>query len=158
MTPESPDRSYSQPLVNRSGKCDSTKNGDYPCVGKWQDASYTNNTVIDTADASNTKYDYGPGSYKIGTYYNYCAASAGTYCYAAMIIRVPHRQIVILLQTSVHLVGICQVIMVAIMVITLLSVPLLRVVPAQATPGTLWQQRILLVCNISCLRRSLGPI
>ncbi len=81
MTPLSPDVSYSQPLVNRSGKCDSTKNTQYPCVGKWQDASYTNNTVIDTADSSNTKYNYGPGSYKIGTYYNYCAASAGTYCY-----------------------------------------------------------------------------
>ncbi|MBR3168983.1 hypothetical protein IKF23_00915, partial [Candidatus Saccharibacteria bacterium] len=81
MTPLSPNYSYSQPLVNRSGKCDSTKNSSYPCVGKWQDASYTNNTVIDTADSSNTKYNYGPGSYKIGTFYNYCAASAGTYCY-----------------------------------------------------------------------------
>ncbi|MBR3169432.1 hypothetical protein IKF23_03250, partial [Candidatus Saccharibacteria bacterium] len=81
MTPLSPNYSYSQPLVNRSGKCDSTKNSGWPCAGKWQDASYTNNTVIDTADSSNTKYNYGPGSYKIGTYYNYCAASAGTYCY-----------------------------------------------------------------------------
>ena len=81
MTPLSPDVSFSQPLVNRSGKCDSTKNSNYPCVGVWQDASYTNNTVIDTADSSNTKYNYGPGSYEIGTYYNYCAASAGTYCY-----------------------------------------------------------------------------
>ena len=81
MTPLSPGVSFSQPLVNRSGKCDSTKNSGYPCAGKWQDASYTNDTVIDTADSSNTKYNYGPGSYKIGTYYNYCAASAGTYCY-----------------------------------------------------------------------------
>ncbi|MBR3169575.1 hypothetical protein IKF23_04040 [Candidatus Saccharibacteria bacterium] len=85
MTPLSPSHSYSQPLVNRSGKCDPSKNTttahNWPCAGKWQDASYTNNTVIDTADTSNTKYNYGPGSYKIGTYYNYCAASAGTYCY-----------------------------------------------------------------------------
>ncbi len=81
MTPVSPNYSFSQPLVNRSGRCDPSKNSGTPCVGKWQDASYTNNTVIDTANASNTKYNYGPGSYKIGTYYNYCAASAGTYCY-----------------------------------------------------------------------------
>ena len=81
MTPVSPNLSYTQPLVNRSGICDSTKNSSYPCVGKWQDASYTTGTVLDTADAANNKYDYGPGSYKIGTYYNYCAASAGSYCY-----------------------------------------------------------------------------
>ncbi len=84
MTPLSPNHSFSQPLVNRNGKCDPDKNTtaayNLPCAGKWQGASYNNNTVIDTANA-NTKYNYGPGSYKIGTYYNYCAASAGTYCY-----------------------------------------------------------------------------
>ena len=26
-------------------------------------------------------YNFGPGSYKIGTYYNYCAATLGSYCY-----------------------------------------------------------------------------
>ena len=87
MTPLSPNYSYSQPLVNRSGKCDSTKNASWPCVGVWQNADYTHNTVLDKADAANTIIKDnannigGPGSYKIGTYYNYCAASAGTYCY-----------------------------------------------------------------------------
>ena len=87
MTPLSPNYSYSQPLVNRSGKCDSTKNSGYPCVGVWQDADYTHNTILDKADAANTIIKDnannigGPGSYKIGTYYNYCAATAGTYCY-----------------------------------------------------------------------------
>ena len=79
-TPASPNTSFSQPLVNRSGKCVGTDTSD-PCVGKWQNANYTNNTVIDTVDASNTKYNYGSGGYRIGTYYNYCAASAGSYCY-----------------------------------------------------------------------------
>ena len=30
---------------------------------------------------SNTSYNYGNGSHKYGIYYNYCAASAGSYCY-----------------------------------------------------------------------------
>ncbi len=87
MDPASPDSSHSQPLVNRSGKCDSTKNSGYPCVGVWQDADYTHNTILNKADAENiiikdnANNIGGPGSYKIGTFYNYCAASAGTYCY-----------------------------------------------------------------------------
>ncbi|MBR3169364.1 hypothetical protein IKF23_02900, partial [Candidatus Saccharibacteria bacterium] len=87
MTPLSPNYSYSQPLVNRSGKCDSTKNSGFPCVGVWQNADYTHNTILNKADAANTIIKDnannigGPGSYKIGTYYNYCAATAGTYCY-----------------------------------------------------------------------------
>ena len=87
MTPLSPDHSYSQPLVNRSGKCDSTEDSGAPCVGVWHNADYTHNTILNKADAANTIIKDnannigGPGSYKIGTYYNYCAASAGTYCY-----------------------------------------------------------------------------
>ncbi len=87
MTPLSPNYSYSQPLVNRSGKCDSTKNSSAPCVGVWQNADYTHNTILNKADAANTIIKDnannigGPGSYKVGTYYNYCAATAGTYCY-----------------------------------------------------------------------------
>ena len=69
-----PDYSFSQALVNRGGSCDSSLNASYPCVAPYQDANYTNNTVI----ASD---NIGAGSYKIGTYYNYCAASAGSYCY-----------------------------------------------------------------------------
>ncbi len=81
MTPESPNYSYTQPLTNRSGKCDPNKNSSSPCAGKWQDANYMSGTILDTADTNNTKYDYGPGGYMIGTYYNFCAASAGSYCY-----------------------------------------------------------------------------
>ena len=86
-TPSSPNYSYSQPLVNRSGACIYDINKNYPCVGDWQNASYTHNTLLNKADAANTVYKDvsndigGPGNYKIGTYYNYCAASAGTYCY-----------------------------------------------------------------------------
>ncbi len=38
---------------------------------------------INTASANNIAAGYGSGSKKIGVYYNYCAASAGTYCYAS---------------------------------------------------------------------------
>ena len=72
--------SYSVPLINRSGKCDSSINSSYPCVAPYQDANYTNSTVISMYGGSTT-YNIGAGSYKIGTYYNYCAASLGSYCY-----------------------------------------------------------------------------
>jgi len=37
---------------------------------------------INVVYKNNTTTGYGQGSSKIGVYYNYCAASAGTYCYA----------------------------------------------------------------------------
>ncbi|MBQ3441492.1 hypothetical protein IJG27_04290, partial [Candidatus Saccharibacteria bacterium] len=37
---------------------------------------------INTASKDQTITSYGSGSGKIGVYYNYCAASAGTYCFA----------------------------------------------------------------------------
>ena len=79
--------SYSDPLLNRSGSCTSST---WQCLSPYQNNSYTYNTVIDkygdnpgqtgsgTATIAN---NIGPGSYKIGTYYNYCAASLGSYCY-----------------------------------------------------------------------------
>ena len=81
--------SYSQPLLNRSGSCDGTFNGSYQCLSPYQNNSYTHNTVVDkygvpAADSSGTAtttYNVGAGNYKIGTYYNFCAASAGSYCY-----------------------------------------------------------------------------
>ena len=38
---------------------------------------------VHTADKDNTIFSYGSGSGKIGVYYNYCAASAGGYCYSS---------------------------------------------------------------------------
>ena len=38
---------------------------------------------INTASKDKTTTSYGSGSGKIGVYYNFCAASAGTYCYAS---------------------------------------------------------------------------
>jgi len=83
----SPNYSYSAPLQNRNGKCQSST---YQCLSPYQNANYTYNNVIDKYGAdpgssgsgtATTTYNIGPGSYKIGTYYNYCAASLGSYCY-----------------------------------------------------------------------------
>ena len=43
-------------------------------------SSYTT-PMFNSASANNTITSYGSGSGKIGVYYNYCVASAGTYCY-----------------------------------------------------------------------------
>ncbi len=42
-----------------------------------------NTPMINTASANTATTSYGSGSGKIGVYYNYCAASAGTYCMAS---------------------------------------------------------------------------
>ena len=81
--------SYSVPLQNRSGKCDPNINGSWQCLSPYQNANYTYNTVInkygtpasDSSGTASTTYNIGPGSYKIGTYYNFCAASLGSYCW-----------------------------------------------------------------------------
>ena len=74
--------SYTVPLANRHGSCSGSASGRYPCIGVYETASYTHTKAIDYLDGVTTKpYTYGVGSYKIGTYYNYCAASAGYYCY-----------------------------------------------------------------------------
>ena len=68
------ERTYSQPMANRNGICDSNRNASYPCVAPYQDTNYTYDTTI-------LVNNIGYGNYKIGTFYNYCAVSAGTYCY-----------------------------------------------------------------------------
>ena len=45
--------------------------------------SYTEKRINSSYNNTVPPISFGPGSGKIGTYYNYCAASAGTYCYAA---------------------------------------------------------------------------
>ena len=50
----------------------------------WNSSSSSNvyNQAKANADYKNTTTtSYGPGSGKVGVYYNYCAASAGSYCY-----------------------------------------------------------------------------
>ncbi|MBR3169004.1 hypothetical protein IKF23_01030 [Candidatus Saccharibacteria bacterium] len=68
--------STSMPLVNKGGICDSNIQGTYPskCADEYQDTSFNNNDVIPINNI-------GFGDYKIGIFYNYCAASAGSYCY-----------------------------------------------------------------------------
>ncbi|MBR3168974.1 hypothetical protein IKF23_00865, partial [Candidatus Saccharibacteria bacterium] len=74
--------SRTAPLINKSGTCSRETN--YPCT---YNGSYTNNTVISTLTQNPdltpdpSKSNFGPGSGKIGVYYNYCAATAGSYCY-----------------------------------------------------------------------------
>ena len=65
----SPTSRYSIPIVNVSGNVTAGSN---PNSNTWT-GSYTKDTVAPVT--------YGLGSGKIGVYYNYCAASAGTYCW-----------------------------------------------------------------------------
>ena len=65
--------SYSQPLINKSGSCSTSSS--FPCT---YNGHYTNNTVLSSLASNST---FGAGAGKIGIYYNYCAASAGSYCY-----------------------------------------------------------------------------
>ncbi|MBQ6409974.1 hypothetical protein IJI18_01800, partial [Candidatus Saccharibacteria bacterium] len=81
--------SFTDPLVNRSGRCNPNINSSVPCVSPYQgttesttDGGYTNTKVIDTYSGSLITYNIGPGNYKIGTYYNFCAATAGSSCYS----------------------------------------------------------------------------
>ncbi len=61
---------YSVPRIARNGTCyDNTNCANDPSTGQWRDSS-----VIGAISNSS-------GSNKIGVYYNYCAASAGTYCW-----------------------------------------------------------------------------
>ena len=69
----SPNGSYSAPLLNKSGSCSTTTTS--PCS---YNGDYTNNTVLSVMTPNST---FGFGSGKIGVLYNYCAASAGSYCY-----------------------------------------------------------------------------
>lgn len=62
--------SYTQPLVNISGTCGTSST--YPCS---YNGAYTNNSVMPNSTG------VGLGSHKVGVYYNFCAATAGSYCY-----------------------------------------------------------------------------
>ena len=63
--------SYTEPLVATSGQCDAGDDcADDPSPGYWS----ADSVVYPT---------FGDGDHKIGIYYNYCAASAGSYCYTA---------------------------------------------------------------------------
>ena len=74
--------SYTVPLANRHGSCTSSTDTGYPCLGIYSAASYTHITPINYLDGNTAKpYNIGVGSYRVGTYYNYCATSAGYYCY-----------------------------------------------------------------------------
>ncbi len=72
--------SYSDPLIATSGDCDTSSYGtgggycaNDPSSGKW--------TKDSIPRYNNSERRYGKGSGKIGIYYNFCAASAGSYCY-----------------------------------------------------------------------------
>ena len=63
--------SYTEPLVATSGQCDDNDRCvNDPSLGYWSADSIVYPT-------------FGDGNHKIGIYYNYCAASAGSYCYVA---------------------------------------------------------------------------
>ena len=60
---------FSVPRIAKNGTCYDTNCANDPSTGQWRYSS-----VIGAISNSN-------GSNEIGTYYNYCAASAGTYCW-----------------------------------------------------------------------------
>ena len=89
--------SYSVPMVNRHGVCQNTL---YMCLYPYQKKTsgsptytgeYDHTKVINlygtTWDSTtgegtaNISYNFGPGGYKVGTYYNYCAATLGYFCW-----------------------------------------------------------------------------
>ncbi|MBQ6410026.1 hypothetical protein IJI18_02075, partial [Candidatus Saccharibacteria bacterium] len=80
---------YNKAMINRAGMCDPNANGSYQCLSPYQNSSYTYDTIVnkygvpatDSSGTASTYNAYGLGDYKIGDYYNYCAASAGSYCY-----------------------------------------------------------------------------
>ncbi|MBR3168973.1 hypothetical protein IKF23_00860 [Candidatus Saccharibacteria bacterium] len=66
--------SYTSPLINKGSSC--SVEYEYPCS---YTGNYTNNTVLSTLTPEQSTFGLGSG--KIGIYYNFCAASAGSYCY-----------------------------------------------------------------------------
>ena len=65
---------YDMPAIAKSGTCNDAYCVNNPTSGNWTYDSVTKATINGT-----TSYAQG----KIGIYYNYCAASAGSYCYAS---------------------------------------------------------------------------
>ena len=66
--------SSNAPKVNKSGTCSTT--GSWPCT---YNGDYNNNVALSTLTPEQS--NFGLGSGKIGILYNYCAVSAGNYCY-----------------------------------------------------------------------------
>ena len=65
---------YNRPTIAKSGTCNNAYCVNDPTSGKWSYDSVTQTTINGV-----TSYVQG----KIGIYYNFCAASAGSYCYAS---------------------------------------------------------------------------
>ena len=72
---------YLKGVVARDPNTD--PNGEYATAAVSAESStYSYSApLIDATDKNNTAANLGSGSGKIGVYYNYCAASAGSYCY-----------------------------------------------------------------------------
>ena len=73
---DTPSYDYSQPLVNKGGNCSTTSSD--PCTYDGAYKSYNNLSNLTPLEST-----FGYGSGKVGIYYNYCAASAGSYCYGS---------------------------------------------------------------------------
>ncbi len=65
---------YDRPAIAKSGTCNNAYCVNNPTSGNWTYDSVTQTTI-------NGKTSYAQG--KIGIYYNFCAASAGSYCYTS---------------------------------------------------------------------------
>ena len=66
--------SYTKPFISKSGTCNTTSS--FPCT---YNGNYIYNTDLSTLTPAQSTYGVGYG--KIGIYYNYCAVSAGSYCW-----------------------------------------------------------------------------
>ena len=64
---------YSSPQLNISGDCSTTIT--YPCS---YDGPYTKDSIVPNSEGVGNL-----GSHKLGIYYNYCAATAGSFCYGS---------------------------------------------------------------------------
>lgn len=65
---------YNTPLIAVSGSCNDAYCVNDPTSGQWTSSSVTQETINGVTSIAQGK---------IGAYYNYCAASAGSYCYAS---------------------------------------------------------------------------
>ena len=65
---------YDRPMVATSGTCNNAYCVNDPSSGNWKSTSVTQPTINGVTSIAQGK---------IGVYYNYCAASAGSYCYSS---------------------------------------------------------------------------
>jgi uncharacterized protein (TIGR02145 family) len=66
---------FNRPAIAKSGACENA----YYCVNNPTSGNWTYDSVTQATINDETSYAQG----KIGIYYNFCAASAGSYCYAS---------------------------------------------------------------------------